>query len=146
MLDIGWPELFLIAVVTIVVVGPRELPRVVRTVSGVIRKVRGMAAEFQSTLDDMAREADLDDIKKEIVRAGEIDPGDEFKAAVDPSGDMDGAFDLDETPPAGSGDTASGTSGGEDEDRAAAPAGAEPAAPDGAEPPAGDAAGQRPGA
>ena len=100
MLDIGWPELFLIVVVTIIVVGPKELPRVVRTVSGMIRKVRGLAGEFQSTLDDMAREADLEDIKKEI----EVDVADEFKAAVDPSGTMDGAFDFDEPSPAGSGD------------------------------------------
>ena len=94
MLDIGWPELFLITVVTIIVVGPKELPRVVRTVSGVIRKVRGLAGEFQSTLDDMAREADLEDIKKEIERVSRIDVADEFKANFDPSGTLDGAFDI----------------------------------------------------
>ena len=96
MLDIGWPELFLIAVVTIIVVGPKELPRVVRTVSGMIRKVRGLAGEFQSTLDDMAREADLEDIKQEIERVSKVDVADEFKATFDPSGEMDGAFDFDE--------------------------------------------------
>jgi len=79
MLDIGWPELFLIAVVTIIVVGPKELPRVVRTVSGMIRKVRGLAGEFQSTLDDMAREADLEDIKNEIEQVSKVDMADEFK-------------------------------------------------------------------
>jgi sec-independent protein translocase protein TatB len=94
MLDIGWPEFCLIAVVTIIVVGPKELPRVVRTVSGVIRKVRGLAGEFQSTLDDMAREADLEDIKKEIERVSRIDVADEFKAGFDPSGTLDGAFDI----------------------------------------------------
>lgn len=95
MLDIGWPELFLIAVVTIIVVGPTELPRVVRTVSGVIRKVRSLTGEFQSTLDDMAREADLEDIKKEIERVSQVDVADEFKATFDPSGTLDGAFDMD---------------------------------------------------
>lgn len=104
MLDIGWPELFLIAVVTIVVVGPRELPRVVRGVTGLIRKARGLADEFRGTLDDMAREADLEDIKKEVERAGKVDVAEEFEAAVDPSGDMDGVFDLDEpAPPPASG-------------------------------------------
>ena len=97
MLDIGWPELFLIAVVTIIVVGPKELPRVVRTVSGVIRKVRGLAGEFQTTLDDMAREADLEDIKKEIERVSQVDVADEFKATFDPSGTLDGAFDIDDS-------------------------------------------------
>lgn len=94
MLDIGWPELFLIAVVTIIVVGPKELPRVVRTVNGVIRKIRGLASDFQSTLDDMAREADLEDIKKEIEKASQVDVADEFKSTIDPSGTLDGAFDI----------------------------------------------------
>ena len=97
MLDIGWPELFLIAVVTIVVVGPKELPRVVRTVTGAIRKVRGLAGEFQSTIDDMVRDADLEDIKNEIERVSKVDVADEFKASVDPSGTLDGAFDFDES-------------------------------------------------
>lgn len=97
MLDIGWPELFLIAVVTIIVVGPKELPRVVRTVNGAIRKIRSLAGEFQSTLDDMVREADLEDIKKEIERASTVDVADEFKATVDPSGTLDGAFDFDDS-------------------------------------------------
>ncbi len=104
MLDIGWPELFLIAVVTIVVVGPRELPRVVRMVTGLIRKARGLADEFRGTLDDMVREADLEDIKEEVERASKVDIAEEFEAAVDPSGDMDGAFDLDEPSPPASGD------------------------------------------
>ncbi|MCE2494076.1 MAG: twin-arginine translocase subunit TatB [Alphaproteobacteria bacterium] len=117
MLDIGWPELFLIAVVTIIVVGPKELPRVVRTVSGMIRKMRGLAGEFQSTLDDMAREADLEDIKNEIEQVSEVDVADEFKAAVDPSGTMDGAFDLDEPSPAGSGDVENSILADDDRER-----------------------------
>ena len=117
MLDIGWPELFLIAVVTIIVVGPKELPRVVRTVSGMIRKVRGLAGEFQSTLDDMAREADLEDIKNEIEQVSKVDVADEFKAAVDPSGTMDGEFDLDEPSPVGSGDVENSILADDDRER-----------------------------
>ena len=131
MLDIGWPELFLIAVVTIVVVGPKELPRVVRAVTGLIRKARGLADEFRGTLDDMAREADLEDIKKEVERAAKVDVAEEFEAAVDPSGDMDGAFDLDEPASPASGAAAK-----------SAPADAEPPA----EPPVENAAGGRSGA
>jgi sec-independent protein translocase protein TatB len=96
MLDIGWPELFLIAVVTIIVVGPKELPRVVRAVSGMIRKIRGLAGEFQSTLDDMAREADLEDIKHEIERVSKVDLADEFRDATDPSRPIGDAFDFDD--------------------------------------------------
>ena len=69
MFDIGWPELMVSCVLALIVVGPKELPRVLRTVMGVVRKVRMMAGEFQSTMEDVAREADLADIKKEMERA-----------------------------------------------------------------------------
>ena len=156
MLDIGWPELFLIAVVTIVVVGPRELPRVVRAVTGLIRKARGLADEFRGTLDDMAREADLEDIKKEVERAAKVDVAEEFEAAVDPAGDMDGAFDLDE--PASPASAAAAKSAPADGDRretppegeggavaGAADASAAPDAEPPAEPPVENAAGGRSG-
>ena len=57
MLDVGWQELFLIAVITIIVVGPKEIPRVLRTVTLWVRKVKDMAREFQTSIDDIAREA-----------------------------------------------------------------------------------------
>lgn len=102
MLDIGWPELFLIAVVTIIVVGPAELPRVVRAVSGLVRKIRFLASEFQSTLDDMAREADLEDIRQEIEPVSKVDVTSELKDAIDPSRTMDGALDFDDPKTQGS--------------------------------------------
>ena len=46
MFDIGWPELLLIMVVALVVIGPKDLPAAIRTVTTILRKVRGMAAEF----------------------------------------------------------------------------------------------------
>ena len=48
--------------VDVIVVGPKEIPRVLRTVTGAMRKIRGMAREFQSSIDDLAREAELDDL------------------------------------------------------------------------------------
>jgi len=64
--DIGWQELFIIGLVAIVVIGPKDLPRVLRTVTLGIRKVRGMARDFQDGLEELAREADLQDLRKEI--------------------------------------------------------------------------------
>jgi len=64
--DVGWQELFIIGLVAIVVIGPKELPRVLRTVTLGIRKVRGMARDFQDGLEELAREADLQDLRKEI--------------------------------------------------------------------------------
>jgi sec-independent protein translocase protein TatB len=64
--DVGWQELFIIGLVAIVVIGPKDLPRVLRTVTLGIRKVRGMARDFQDGLEELAREADLQDLRKEI--------------------------------------------------------------------------------
>ena len=88
MLDVGWQELFLIAVITIIVVGPKEIPRVLRTVTVWIRKVKDMAREFQSSIDDIAREAELDDIKKQLAAAQDFDIEREIEQTIDPTGEM----------------------------------------------------------
>lgn len=88
MFDIGWQELFLVALITIIVIGPKELPRVLRTVTLWIRKVRSMAREFQDGIDDLAREADLEDLRKDIEKGAGVDFGDEIERTIDPSGEM----------------------------------------------------------
>ena len=88
MLDVGWQELFLIAVITIIVVGPKEIPRVLRTVTLWIRKIKDMAREFQSSIDDIAREAELDDIKKQLAEAQDFDIEREIEQTIDPSGEL----------------------------------------------------------
>ena len=84
MLDIGWAELFLIAVLMLIIVGPKELPSMVRSVAGIVRKIRGLAVEFRSNLQDLADIADLDDIKKEIQRTSEWHNRDVVQAEADP--------------------------------------------------------------
>lgn len=77
----------LIAFVAVVIVGPRDLPRVVRSVSTYLRKARSIARDFQSSLEEVAREAELDDLRKE---AKSISSGDFEKRVndwVDPGGD-----------------------------------------------------------
>jgi sec-independent protein translocase protein TatB len=99
MLDVGWQELFVIAVITIIVVGPREIPRVLRTVTMWVRKIKDMARDFQSSIDDIAREADLDDIKKQLAEAKDFDFEQEFENAIDPSGEVTNAIhDLNTLP------------------------------------------------
>lgn len=87
MLDFGWQEFLVIAIATVLVVGPKELPRVFRTLTGFMKKARSLAGEFHSAMDEMAREADLDDIKKEItkVKDGESD----WVKSIDPTGEVD---------------------------------------------------------
>ncbi|MBE9552853.1 MAG: twin-arginine translocase subunit TatB [Proteobacteria bacterium] len=88
MLDIGWVELSIIALITILVVGPKEIPRVLRTVTQIMRKVRGMASEFQSGIDELAREAELDDLKKDIEKTASRDFASELENTIDPTGEV----------------------------------------------------------
>jgi sec-independent protein translocase protein TatB len=89
MFDIGWQELFIVAVIGIIVIGPKELPRTLRAVTGALRKVRSMASEFQSGIDDVVREAELEDIKKSVTGSGEFDFENEIKETLDPTGDLE---------------------------------------------------------
>ena len=66
MFDIGWSELLVIAVVAIVVVGPRELPKLMRSFGYYAGKFRRAAAEFRRQFDDAMREAELHEVKKAI--------------------------------------------------------------------------------
>ena len=63
---IGYTEIFVIAVVAVIVIGPKDLPRVLRAIGKTVGKMRGMAREFQGHLDSAIRDAGLDDVKKEI--------------------------------------------------------------------------------
>ncbi|MBI3113849.1 MAG: twin-arginine translocase subunit TatB [Rhodospirillales bacterium] len=87
MFDIGWQELFLIAVVALIVIGPKDLPRVMRTVMRGVRKAREMARDLQGGIDELAREADLDDLKKELESTGDV--AKQIEATVDPAGELD---------------------------------------------------------
>ncbi len=66
MFDISWTEFLLIGVVALIVIGPKELPAVLRTLGQWTRKVRGMAAEFQSQFQEAMREAEMADLKKQV--------------------------------------------------------------------------------
>jgi sec-independent protein translocase protein TatB len=74
MFDIGWSELVVIGVVALVVIGPKDLPRVMRTVGKWSGKVKRMGREFQNQFNEALREAELDDVKKEVEALGKIDP------------------------------------------------------------------------
>lgn len=86
MFDIAWSELALIAAVALIVIGPKDLPRVMRNVGQWTRRARTMAAEFQRNLDDMMREAELDEIRKEVEK---VSPAD-FKAGLEKMVGVDG--------------------------------------------------------
>jgi sec-independent protein translocase protein TatB len=91
--DIGWSEMAVILLVALVVIGPRDLPRVARNVGRWVAKGRAMAREFQRALEDMAREAELDKVKSEIEKAGRTDVGKMVENTIDPTGEIGKAFD-----------------------------------------------------
>lgn len=71
---IGGGELILIAVVALVVVGPKDLPKLLRQLGRFVGKMRRMADDFRTSFDDMARQSELDDLRKEVdaLRSGRI--------------------------------------------------------------------------
>jgi len=90
MFDIGWQELFVVAVLALIVIGPKDLPKTIKLVTSWIRKARMMAREFQTGIDDMVREADLADVKKTLM-----DGSDDLKKELEQTVGTDIAKDLD---------------------------------------------------
>ncbi len=88
MFDIGWSEMAVILMVALIVIGPKDLPRVARTVGKWTAKARGMAREFQRSLEDMAREADLQDIKAEVDKLSRVDVRSRIEETIDPDGKL----------------------------------------------------------
>lgn len=66
MLDLSWSHILILLIVALVVVGPKDLPRLMRMVGQWMGKARQMADQFKRSFDDMARQAELDELRKEI--------------------------------------------------------------------------------
>jgi len=103
MLDIGWSEMVVVLVVALVVIGPKDLPRLAREIGRWTSKARGMAREFQRSLDDMAREADLQDLKKGLDSgSSRTSLTDTIRNTIDPDRSIEKAMDVDVGLPSGS--------------------------------------------
>jgi len=94
MLDIAWSELMLIAVVALVVIGPKDLPKTIYTLGKWVRKARLVARDFQGHLDDMMREAELDELRKEALKVRDTNIQKMVENTVDPKGELKTAFDV----------------------------------------------------
>lgn len=83
----GYSEMFVVAVVAIIVIGPKDLPKVLRAFGKTVGKMRGMAREFQGHLDQAMKETGFDEVKKEFDNiknpANFIDPTVAKKATED---------------------------------------------------------------
>jgi sec-independent protein translocase protein TatB len=85
MFDIGWSELLLVAVLAIIFVGPKDLPRLMRTLGQYTAKMRAMAREFQNSFEDLARESELDELRKQVadLRDGAMKPLADIQRSVE---------------------------------------------------------------
>jgi sec-independent protein translocase protein TatB len=74
--DIGVSEMLVVAAVALIVVGPKDLPLLMRRVGQFIAKLRGMASEFRASFEDMARQSELEELRKEVeaMRSGNFTP------------------------------------------------------------------------
>lgn len=84
MLDLGWPELLVVALVLIIVVGPKDLPGMLRTFGRTTKRLRSMAGEFRSQFDEALKEAELGDVTDVLNEAKQLNPTNILKEVVDP--------------------------------------------------------------
>ena len=127
MFDIGWSELLLVLVVALVVVGPKDLPRLIRMLGRWVGKARRMADQFRAGFDDLTRETELDELRREISALRGNNPVSRFRDEINRSilsAGTPAASAMTEPPHAATGDV----SGVDEHDALAqAPARTEPA-------------------
>ncbi len=92
MFDIAWSELAVVAVVALIVIGPKDLPKVLRSIGQWTAKARAMAREFQSGIDDMVRETELDELRKAAKQVSDFSIEKEVKKTFDPDGSLEKQF------------------------------------------------------
>src|SRR5262245_58782733 len=101
MFDIAWSELLVIIVVALVVVGPKDLPKLMRTAGQWAGRARAMADQFRRSFDDIARQSELDELRAEVNRLQQtkIDPAAEIETAMYPTGNPINFGNDDVSPP-----------------------------------------------
>jgi sec-independent protein translocase protein TatB len=97
MFDLGWTEILIIAVIALIVIGPKDLPSALKNVAYWVRKARGLTREFQKGVDDLVREAELDDVQKEIKTFTRGDLGRRIEETIDPTGSIKKSLVVDES-------------------------------------------------
>jgi sec-independent protein translocase protein TatB len=84
MFEIGWTEMLVIAIVMIVVVGPKDLPKMLRTIGRMTAKARSMAGDFQRQFNEALKEAELDDVKKSVDELRSLNPAQQIRKQLNP--------------------------------------------------------------
>lgn len=84
MLEVGWSEILVIAMVLIIVVGPKDLPGMLRNFGRMATRVRSMANDFKGQFDQAMREAELEDVSKTIGDVRKLNPANSLRDAINP--------------------------------------------------------------
>lgn len=84
MLEVGWSEILVIAMVLIIVVGPKDLPGMLRNFGRMATRVRAMANDFKGQFDQAMREAELEDVSKTIGDVRKLNPANSLRDAMNP--------------------------------------------------------------
>jgi sec-independent protein translocase protein TatB len=92
MLDIGWSEMAVIALVALVVMGPKDLPKAMKTVAYWVTKARKLSSEFHRGIDQIVREAELEEAREAIRSASHMNMDRALEQTIDPTGDMNKAL------------------------------------------------------
>jgi sec-independent protein translocase protein TatB len=95
MFDFAWSEIALIGVVALIAIGPKDMPGALKAVSGMIKKARRMASEFQTHVDDLVREADLHEVRDQINELRSFDLRGHVERAIDEDGSIRRTFEDD---------------------------------------------------
>ena len=98
MFNIDWGELFVIVVVALVVVGPKDLPRLMRTAGQWAGRARAMADQFRRSFDDIARQSELEELRAEVNKLQQA-PMAEIESAMYPADLMPSMDDVGGTTP-----------------------------------------------
>lgn len=92
MFDFAWSEIGVIAFVSVMVLGPKQLPETMRTVAKVMRKVKNLGSEFQGHLNEMVREAELEEVRQQVQQFSRTSITNEVTKVVDPTGALQEAL------------------------------------------------------
>lgn len=88
MFDLAWGEIFVIGLVAVLVLGPKELPQAMRTFAKALRKVRNLGSEFQGHFNEMLREAELDEVRKQVQKFSQTSLTEHVTNYIDPKGEI----------------------------------------------------------
>ena len=79
---VGYSELFVLGLIAVIVIGPKDLPKMLRAFGKMMTKARGMAREFQGHVDSAMKDVGLDDMKKDLQGLKDLNPMTQIKNEI----------------------------------------------------------------